>query len=86
MTKKIMQQAADNAVSDRLKAAADAIRADRKVPDLAICDAIGDSAWFREYCAICLQAPIANSFLGCILFGWQLCEEFKRTEEKVYLA
>jgi hypothetical protein len=86
MTKKILEQAADNAVADRLKLAADKIRADRKVPDVAICDAIGDSAWFREYCGICLQAPIANSFLGCILFGWQLCEEYKRSAEKVYLA
>jgi hypothetical protein len=88
--KKIMQQAAEHAVADRLKLAADHIRAARAVPDVAICDAIGDSAWFREYCNICLQAPIANSFLGCILFGWQLCEEYRRLADdervKVYQA
>jgi hypothetical protein len=88
--KKIMQQAAEHAVVDRLKLAADHIRAARAVPDVAICDAIGDSAWFREYCNICLQAPIANSFLGCILFGWQLCEEYRRLADdervKVYQA
>ena len=66
------------AVADRLKLAADAIRASRKVPDPAICDAIGDAPWFREYSNICLQQPIANSFLGCILFGWQLAEEYNR--------
>lgn len=86
MSKKIMQQAEENLVADRLKLAAEKIRLDRKVPDVSICDAIGDSEWFREYCGICLQAPIANSFLGCILFGWQLCEEYKRSEQRVYTA
>jgi hypothetical protein len=86
MTKKLIDQAADNTVADRLKLAADKIRSDRKVPDVAICDAIGDSLWFREYCGICLQAPIANSFLGCILFGWQLHEEYKKSEQRVYSA
>lgn len=73
-------------VSDRLKLAADRIRQSRKVPDSSICDSIGDSAWFREYCNLCLQQPIANSFLGCILFGWQLCEEFKKLESRIYEA
>lgn len=89
MPKKILEQATENMVADRLKLAADRIRSDRKVPDVAICDAIGDSAWFREYCNICLQSPIANSFLGCILFGWQLCEEYKRllaNNEVIYRA
>jgi len=69
------------AISDRLKLAADAIRAARNVPDVTICDAIGDAAWFREYCGICLQQLIANSFLGCILFGWQLKEEYDRLQQ-----
>ena len=87
MTKKIYQQATDNAVADRLASAADSIRDRRATPDIAICDAIGDAPWFREYCTVCLQQPIANSFLGCILFGRQLCEEYKRQESaKVYLA
>jgi hypothetical protein len=89
MTKKILNQAKENAVGDRLKLAADRIRQSRKVPDTVICDAIGDSAWFREYCNICLQQPIANSFLGCILFGWQLCEEYKKlfeSNEVIYRA
>lgn len=88
MTKKILQQAIENDIADRLKLAADSIRVSRKVPDVAICDAIGDSAWFREYCQICLQAPIANSFLGCILFGWQLCEEYQRQKAatRIYSA
>jgi hypothetical protein len=89
MTKKIMQQVTENAIADRLKLASDRIRAERKVPDVTICDAIGDATWFREYCNVCLQQPIANSFLGCILFGWQLCEEYKRlvsNNEVIYRA
>jgi hypothetical protein len=68
-------------VSDRLKVCAETIRAERNIPDVSICDAIGDSSWFREYCNICLQQPIANSFLGCILFGWQLCEEYNKIRD-----
>lgn len=83
MSKKILQQAAEAAVASRLKLAAERIRASRSVPDVAICDAIGDAEWFREYCNICLQAPIANSFLGCILFGWQLCEEYHKLESRI---
>lgn len=77
------------AVSDRLKLCADSIREARKIPDVKICDAIGDAQWFRDYCNICLQAPIANSFLGCILFGWQLCEEYNKIKDyspKIYTA
>lgn len=70
-------------VSQRLKVSAEAIRASRKIPDVIICDAIGDAEWFREYCNICLQSPISNAFLGCILFGWQLCEEYKKSEPRV---
>lgn len=87
MTKKIMKQAEENTIADRLKLASESIRRDRKIPDVAICDAIGDSDWFLEYCSICLQSPISNAFLGCILFGWQLCEEFNRTKSPtVYRA
>ena len=68
-------------VADRLKLAADSIRASRKVPDTVICDAIGDSAWFQEYMRICMNSPISNAFLGCILFGWQLSEEYKNIKE-----
>lgn len=88
--KKILDQAKESAISDRLKLAASRIRSDRKVPDVVICDAIGDADWFREYANICLQSPIMNSFLGCILFGWMLCEEYKRisteNETRIYSA
>lgn len=80
--KKILQQVKENMIADRLKLSADKIRSERKVPDTEICDAIGDATWFREYCNLCLQQPIANSFLGCILFGWQLCEEFKGLNDR----
>ena len=82
VTKKILEQTEDNAVRDRLKLAAEHIRSSRKVPEAAICDAIGDAEWFREYVNICLQQPIVNSFLGCILFGWQLSEEYKKLSEE----
>jgi hypothetical protein len=81
MSQSKIKKSAEDAVADRLKLAADSIRAQKKIPDVAICDAIGDSGWFREYMNICLQAPIANSFLGCILFGWQLHEEYKKIQE-----
>lgn len=84
--KKILQQVKENMIADRLKLSADKIRSERKVPDTEICDAIGDATWFREYCNLCLQQPIANSFLGCILFGWQLCEEYRKLETRVYSA
>jgi hypothetical protein len=71
----------ESAVADRLKLAADTIRAANKIPDVAICDAIGDSQWFREYMNICLQSPIANAFLGCIIFGWQLHEEYQQIKD-----
>lgn len=68
-------------IADRLKQAADIIRAGQKLPDPDVANAIGDSKWFREYSNLCLQAPIANAFLGCILFGWQLCEEYNKLKE-----
>lgn len=80
---KEMQQ---TVVSERLKLAADTIRASRKIPDVMICDAIGDSAWFKEYMTVCLQSPIANAFLGCILFGWQLAEEYNKIENATGLV
>ena len=67
--------------ADRLKLAADTIIAARKVPDALLCDAIGESEWFARYCDHCLTQPLGASFLGCILLGWQMCEEYNRIKE-----
>ncbi len=79
---KIKHNEADHerSVADRLKLAADSIRAQHLIPPTEICDAVGDSAWFREYMNICLGSPISNAFLGCVLFGWQLAEEYRKIE------
>jgi len=85
--KKIIEQARENDISDRLKRAAERCR--NNLPDPQISDSIGDSQWFRDYCNICLGSPIGNAFLGCIVLGWQLHEEFNKSEEivpKVYRA
>jgi hypothetical protein len=81
MSQSKIKKSSEDIIADRLKLAADSIRVQKKIPDVAICDAIGDSSWFREYMNICLQSPISNAFLGCILFGWQLHEEYQKIEK-----
>ena len=81
----IMQQAENNAISDRLKLAAERIYSDRRIPDAALCqsitDVVTDSEWFRDIATSVLTRNIADLFFGCILFGWQLCEEYRKLKE-----
>ena len=59
------------------------LKARNQIPDESLVESIADSKWFQDYLKVCLNHPISNAMLGCIIFGWQLCEEVKKLEDGI---